>query len=61
MKKVRVVSPALRIRKAPSFNCDILGIIRDKGTYEITVKRKGFGKLANQAGWICLDFTESID
>jgi hypothetical protein len=61
MKKVKVTSPALRIRKAPDLNSNIIGVIRDKGVYDITVTRKGFGKLANLPGWICLSYTEPAD
>lgn len=50
---------ALNVRKGPSLDSEIIGVIRDLGAKkEITSKRGHFGKLAHEPGWICLDFAE---
>lgn len=55
---VRVLDPALNIRKAPSLNAGIAGVITDKGLYTITETEYGgsilWGRLKSGAGWISL-------
>lgn len=57
--KVKVICDALNIRKTPNWNdADIVGVIRDKGTYTIVAETMlgttKFGKLKSGAGWISL-------
>ena len=55
---VRVLDPALNIRKSPSLTAPIDGVIRDKGIYTIVSQQYGgnilWGKLKSGAGWISL-------
>ncbi len=57
--KVKVICKSLNIRKTPKFtDSDIVGTIKDKGTYTITAEKTvegvKFGKLKSGAGWISL-------
>lgn len=57
---VKVIYPALNIRKTPKWgDADIVGVIRDRGVYTITaetmVGTTKFGKLKSGAGWISLE------
>lgn len=57
---VRVKVSALNIRKTPKWgDSDVVGVIRDKGTYTIVgetmVGSTKFGKLKSGAGWISVD------
>ena len=57
---VRVKVSALNIRKTPKWdNSDVVGVIRDKGTYtivgETTLGDTKFGKLKSGAGWISIE------
>lgn len=57
--KVKVICSALNIRKTPTWaDSDIVGCIRDKGTYTIVAEKMlgdtKFGKLKSGAGWISL-------
>lgn len=57
--KVRVKVSALNIRKTPKWDAsDVVGVIRDKGTYTIVgetlLGNTKFGKLKSGAGWISL-------
>lgn len=56
--KVRVTATALNIRAGAGIDNLVAGLIQDKGVYEITEVKNGFGKLADGRGWICLDFAE---
>lgn len=58
----RVTSTSLNIRKGPSTSYDIVGSIKDQGTYTITeIQNDHWGKLASGAGWICLKgYTEFV-
>lgn len=55
---VRVTADALNIRKGPGTNYEIVGCIRDKGSYTIVDEDNGWGKLKSGAGWISLKYTE---
>lgn len=56
--RVRVLDPALNIRKYPSFTAPVVGKITDKGVYTIIAEEHGgsvlWGKLKSGAGWISL-------
>jgi hypothetical protein len=57
---VRVKVSALNIRKTPKWSdSDVVGVIRDKGTYtivgETTLEGTKFGKLKSGAGWISVE------
>ena len=57
--KVKVICSALNIRKTPKWgDNDIVGVIKDKGTYTIVAEKMldgtKFGKLKSGAGWISL-------
>ena len=57
--KVKVKVSALNIRKTPKWgDSDVVGVIRDKGTYTIVgetmLDGTKFGKLKSGAGWISL-------
>ena len=55
---VKVLDPALNIRKSPSITASIVGVIKDKGVYTITetktVNTITWGHLKSNAGWISL-------
>lgn len=55
---VKVLDPALNIRKSPSITASIVGVIKDKGTYTITetktVNTITWGKLKSNIGWISM-------
>jgi SH3-like domain-containing protein len=53
---VRVNVDALNIRKGPSTNYAIVGVIRDKGAYTIIEENGTWGKLKSGAGWISLNY-----
>ncbi len=57
-KRVRVEIDNLNIRKGPSLDSDKTGRFIEKGSFEITEEKNGFGKLADGRGWICLKFTK---
>ncbi len=57
-KIVRVEIDNLNIRKGPSLDSDKTGRFIEKGSFEITEEKNGFGKLADGRGWICLKFTK---
>ena len=56
--KVRVIDPALNIRKNPGTNSEIVGVISDRGIYTIVGTAKvgsvQWGKLKSGIGWISL-------
>lgn len=56
---VMVNYPNLRIRREPSLNAEIVGIINDKNTYHIIEENNGFGKL-EKGKWIMLQYTVKI-
>ena len=57
--KVQVTHPSLRRRAEPSINSEILGLITDKGEYEIFAEINGWGKLKDSS-WIMLQFCHRI-
>lgn len=54
---VKVTANALNIRAGAGTNYNIVGCIRDKGTYTIIETQGNWGKLKSGAGWICLEYT----
>lgn len=56
--RVRVLDGSLNIRKYPSLNAPVVGIITDKGVYTIVAEEHGdsllWGKLKSGVGWISL-------
>lgn len=58
---VRVTANALNIRSGAGTNHNIVGCIRDKGTYTIVETQSNWGKLKSGAGWICLDYTQNVN
>lgn len=57
---VRVTVDALNIRKGPSADTGLNGVIRDRGSYTIVEQSGNWGKLKSGAGWICLDYTKRV-
>lgn len=57
---VRVTTNMLNIRRGPSLNDSIVGVITGKGAYTIVQVSGNFGKLKSGAGWICLDYVTRI-
>ena len=61
--KYKITTSSLNIRKGPGTNYDVVGSIKDKGTYSIIeIKNQFWGKLSSGKGWIYLkgysDFVE---
>lgn len=58
---VKVTASALNYRRDPKVLPDnIVGTIRDKGSYTIVEEKNGWGKLKSGAGWIYLSYTQRI-
>ena len=62
---VRVTDPALNIREGPGTDHEVVGFIRDLGTYTIVGDSAGrgadrWGRLKSGAGWIALDTCERV-
>ena len=55
--KVKVTHPSLRRRNAPNGN--IVGVITDRGQYDIFEERDGWGRLSDNT-WIMLQFTNKL-
>lgn len=55
--KVKVTHPCLRRRNAPNGN--IVGVITDRGQYDIFEERDGWGRLSDNT-WIMLKFTNRL-
>lgn len=62
--KVRVTASALNIRKGPSTNYSVIGVIRDKGVYTIVEEKNGWGRLKKGpiegSSWISLAYTKKV-
>lgn len=63
-KNVRVTASALNIRKGPSTNYPVVGVIRDKGVYTIVEEKNGWGRLKKGpiegSSWISLAYTKKV-
>lgn len=57
---VKVIHPALRIRRAPNIQAEIVGLITDQGTYKILDEANGWGMI-NENQWIMLSYTQIIN
>lgn len=60
---VKVTTSVLNIREDAGTNYEVVGQIKDKGTYTIIAEKDGqgaskWGKLKSGQGWISLDFVE---
>ena len=55
--KVKITHPALRIRRAPNIQAEVVDVIRDEGIYEILDEANGWGKI-DENKWIMLSYTE---
>lgn len=55
---VKVTVDVLNIRAGAGTNYNIVGQIKDKGTYTIVDTVNNWGKLKSGIGWICLDYTD---
>ena len=58
--KVQVTHPSLRRRANPSTDSEVLGLITDKGIYEIFNEVPGWGQLKDNS-WIMLQFCHRIE
>lgn len=56
--KVKVTHPSLRRRSAPNGN--IVGVITDRGQYDIFEEHDGWGRLSDNT-WIMLQFTNKLN
>ena len=56
---VKVTHPSLRRRSEPEVADNIVGLISDKGIYNIYAEVGGWGKLED-GSWIMLQFTKKI-
>lgn len=54
--KIKVNHPALRIRRAPNTQAEVVGVIRDEGRYEILDEVNGWGMIGENQ-WIMLSYT----
>ena len=58
----RVVVPLLNIREKASLVAEILGTLQEGDVVEIVAKTpKGFGRLADDEGYVKLDYVEKVD
>lgn len=56
---VKVTHPSLRMRKAPTTQAEIVGLITDEGLYKIIDEANGWGQLEN-GNWIMLTYTQRL-
>ena len=56
---VKVTHPSLRRRSEPEVADNVVGLISDKGVYNIYAEVGGWGKLED-GSWIILQFTKKI-
>lgn len=57
--KVKVTHPALRVRRAPNTQAEVIDLITDQGIYTITDEVNGWGQLEN-GYWIMLSYTQIV-
>lgn len=57
--KVQVIHPSLRRRAEPNTNAEVLGLITDKGIYDIYKEEFAWGQLKDKS-WIMLQFCHKI-
>ena len=56
---VKVTHPALRVRRAPNTQAEVIEVIHDEGNYKILDEVNGWGKIGENK-WIMLSYTEII-
>lgn len=59
-KKYIVTITNLALREGPGFDYDKIGIA-DAGQTLITEIQNNFGKLADNSGWVCMDYVRKAD
>lgn len=59
MYKVKVTHPALRIRRAPSVQAEVVDVIQDEGIYTIINEANGWGQI-DENKWIMLSYTRIV-
>lgn len=59
-KKVRVSVPLLNVRKEPTITSEVLRVVEKGAEFVINAHVYGFGKLANEGGYVHLDFVELL-
>lgn len=58
----KVVVPLLNIREKASLVAEILGTLQEGDVIEVVAKTpKGFGKLADDEGYVKLDYVEKVE
>lgn len=57
--KVKVTHPSLRMRRAPSKDAEVAGLITDMEQYDIFAVEGEWGQLAN-GNWIMLSFAQKV-
>lgn len=58
----RVIVPLLNIREKASLVAEIIGTLQEGDIIEITTKTpKGFGKIADDEGYVKLDYVEKVE
>ena len=57
-RNVKVTADALNVRKEAKTDAEIVKILSTGETVRIADDENGFGKLADNSGWIMLQYTE---
>jgi uncharacterized protein YgiM (DUF1202 family) len=57
---VKVTVDVLNIRKGSGTDTNLVGTLKDKGTYTIVEEKSGWGRLKSGAGWISLSYTKRV-
>lgn len=57
--RVKINVNSLNYRDGPGIQHEVIGAIKDKGTYTIVQEKNGWGKI-NHVGWICLAHTKKL-
>lgn len=60
VKKVKITTGALTIRKGIGTQYDAVGYLKDGDIVTITEEKDGWGKLADGRGWIGLKYTKEV-
>lgn len=59
MYTVKVTHPALRVRRAPNIQAEVVDVIQDQGCYTIINETNGWGQI-DEDKWIMLSYTKII-
>ena len=57
--QVQVNHPSLRRRKDPTENSEVIGLITDKGVYDVYAELNGWAQLEDRS-WVMLQFCSKI-